>query len=362
MFSRIFAISTALTMLGALIPLTASAQSHDGHGGHGGHGGDGHAHMGPTVSCENMATPPWAGLSQSDQQRFSKLRSNLNSIDTPESAKAAGYFPALGDIPGMGVHYVNMAMGLGTDFDVDVPNQLMFSEVDGEDKLVGAAYAFVDVTDTQVALPFESEYASWHDHPQFAKDGETLHMLHVWFVESSNGPFAGLNFWLPYETAGIQIPNPCWMAGETTADKIRKVSFALTQMNMAKEAGIEAQANGQSDAPAAADIENFSDTTGLDEEVVEAIVSETDGTSGASWNRPEPLSAERIEMIAALNVAALDDNEGAWNSAADTILADLSQDEMNMVLGTLGILGENQMSSAERDAAGIAQPGSSRGR
>ena len=120
MFLRIFTVGTALTILGATIPVTALGQSHDGHGGH---GGDGHAHMGPTVSCENLATPPWAGLSQSDQQRFSKLRSDLSAIDTPESAKAAGYFPALGDIPGMGVHYVNMAMGLGTDFDVDVPNR-----------------------------------------------------------------------------------------------------------------------------------------------------------------------------------------------------------------------------------------------
>ena len=299
----------------------------------------------------------------------------MSAIDTPESAKAAGFFPALGDIPGMGVHYVNMAMGLGTDFDIDIPNQLMFSEVDGEDKLVGAAYAFIDVTDTQVALPFESEYASWHDHPQFAKDGETLHMLHVWFVESSNGPFAGLNFWLPYETAGVQIPNPCWMADENTADRIRKVSFALTRMNWAEEeidanlparpgspTTLKAQAKAQSDAPAAADIEDVADTTGLDEDVVEAIVTETDGTSGASWNRPEPLSPERIDMIAALNLAALDDNEGAWNLAADTLLADLSEDEMNVVLGTLGILGENQMSSAERDAAGIAQPGSARER
>ena len=44
--------------------------------------------------------------------------------------------------------------------------------------------------------------------------------------------------------------------------------------------------------------------------------------------------------------------------AADTFLADLTEDEMNRVLGTLGILGENQMSSAQRDEAGIAQPGS----
>ena len=40
------------------------------------------------------------------------------------------------------------------------------------------------------------------------------------------------------------------------------------------------------------------------------------------------------------------------------IVSDLNEEEMNRVFATLGVLGENQMSSAERDAAGISQPGS----
>ena len=177
-----------------LSPLSVLGQSHGNHGGHGDHG---HAHMGPTVSCTNLANPPWDGLSEKDKQRFNNLEQELSGLNTPEAAIAAGFFPALGDIPGMGIHYVNLSMGLDKDYNIDLPNQLMFSPIDGEEKLVGAAYAFVDVPNTDVQLPFESEFASWHDHPQFANDGETLHMLHVWFVDSSNGPLAGLNFWLP---------------------------------------------------------------------------------------------------------------------------------------------------------------------
>ena len=110
-------------------------------------------------------------------------------------------------------------------------------------------------------------------------------------------PFAGLNFWLPYETAGVEIPNPCWMANESDADIIRNVSFALVE--------------------------------------------------------PE---FERPEMLAALDVAARNDDRGAWLAAAATLMNDLSSFELAQVQGLLGVLGDNQMSSAERDAAGIAQP------
>ena len=338
-------------------PLSVLGQSHGNHAGHADHGG--HAHMGPTVSCTNLATPPWDGLSEKDKQKFVDLRQELSELNTPEAAVAAGYFPALGDIPGMGIHYVNLSMGLDKDYNVNLPNQLMFSPMGGEEKLVGAAYAFVDVPNTAVELPFESDFASWHDHPQFAKDGETLHMLHVWFVDSSNGPFAGLNFWLPYQTAGVEIPNPCWMAEEEIADRIRKVSFALTQFDWeASESNLPQQA-GEA-RPSGEEIESFSDSTGINGEVVEAIVTEPDGKAGASWNRPPSMSSYRLGMLRVLGAAAQDDDMNAWKIAADTFLADLDEEEMTRVLGTLGILGENQMSSAERDAAGIAQPGNNR--
>jgi hypothetical protein len=267
----------------------AFAQHHDDGHGHG-HA----AHMGPTVSCTDMATPPWAGLPTADREQVATLQKELAAFNTPETAKAAGFMPVLGDIPGMGTHYISIERAMrGKNLDVNDPDQLLFSE----DQLVGAAYSFTDVPNTQVPLPFDSDLAAWHDHPQFAADGQTLHMLHVWFVPSSNGPFAGLNFWLPYETAGVQIPNPCWMANESDADIIRNVSFALVE--------------------------------------------------------PE---FERPEMLAALDVAARNDDRGAWLSAADKFMDDLSSFEVAQVQGLLGVLGENQMSSAERDAAGIAQP------
>ena len=313
--SRIMSVvGVAIAVAGIITPLSAFSQAHDAHE---------HAHMGPVVSCTDLATPPWTGLPDTDREQVATLRQELASLSTPEAAKAAGFNPVLGDIPGMGVHYINITRAMrGKNLDVNIPDQLLFASIDGQDQLVGAAYSFTDVPDTDVPLPFDSEFASWHDHPQFARNGQTLHMLHVWFVPSSNGPFAGLNFWLPYRTAGIEIPNPCWMADETDAERIRNGSFALVPLRQ----------DG---------------------------ATSTDGVAGATGYSASP-SAERREMLAALDIAARADDHDAWVSAADRFIADLSSSEVTRVQGLLGVLGTNQMSSAERDAAGIAQP--SRGR
>ena len=296
--SRIMSLAgVAIAIAGIITPLTAFSQAHDAHE---------HAHMGPVVSCTDLATPPWTGLPDTDREQVAALQQELAALSTPEAAKAAGFNPVLGDIPGMGVHYINITRAMrGKNLDVNIPDQLLFASIDGQDQLVGAAYSFTDVPDTDVPLPFDSELASWHDHPQFARNGQTLHMLHVWFVPSSNGPFAGLNFWLPYRTAGIEIPNPCWMADEADADRIRNVSFALV--------------------PA----QNINDT-------------------------------ERMEILDSLDYAARGDDHDGWVAAADLFIADLSSYETERMQGMLGVLGENQMSSAERDAAGIAQPRSGR--
>ena len=308
--SRIMSVLSVTVAVTALIaPRSALAQAQD-HAHE--PGTEAHSHVGAAVSCETLATPPWAGLPDMDRLRMTALREEITALNTPELAIAAGFNPALGDIPGMGVHYVKSGGG-PDDVDVNAPNHLMFIEVDGADQLVGAAYAFVDVIDTDAVIPFDSDLANWHDHPQFAGDGQTLHMLHIWFIPSSNGPFAGLNFWLPYQTAGVAVPSSCWMADDADALRIQTVSFALVPP---RRFGRQAEAAA-----------------------------------------PRP---ERTEMIAALDAAAIAVNHDAWVAAADVFIADLSDSERTRVQGLLGNLGANQMSSAERDAAGIAQPGSGR--
>ena len=131
-------------------------------------------------------------------------------------------------------------------------------------------------------------------------------MLHVWFVPSSNGPFAGLNFWLPYRTISIEPPSSCWMVDEADADRIRNVSFALVPPR--------ALGRGQPAPPAT-----------------------------------EP-SAERVEILAALDFAARAVDHDTWVAAADRFLADLTASERTALEARLRASIMGQMTSAEREA------------
>ena len=141
--SRIMSLAgVAIAIAGIITPLTAFSQAPDAHE---------HAHMGPVVSCTDLATPPWTGLPDTDREQLAILQQELVALSTPEAAKAAGFNPVLGDIPGMGVHYINITRAMrGKNLDVNIPDQLLFASIDGQDQLVGAAYSFTDVPDTDV--------------------------------------------------------------------------------------------------------------------------------------------------------------------------------------------------------------------
>ncbi len=293
-------VGITMAVAALMAPRTALSQTPD----HVDAPGQAHSHASEAVSCTTLAMPPWSGLPEADRLQVATLQKAMSELNTPEAARAAGFNPALGDIPGMGVHYVNMLRNID-GVKIDAPDHLMFINIDGREQLVGAAYAFIDVPETEESIPFQSDLAQWHDHPQFARDGQTLHMLHVWFVPSSNGPFAGLNFWLPYRTAGIEVPSSCWMADEADADRIRNVSFALVPPR-------------QPTAEAA------------------ALFAERRAAQG--------------EMLAALDAAARAVDHDAWVAAADRFLDDLTTAERTTVERLLGLLDDAQMSSAEREA------------
>ncbi len=293
-------VGVTLAVAGIMAPRSALSQTPD----HADAPGQDHSHAGEPVSCTTLAMPPWSGLPEADRLQVATLQRMMSELNTPEAARAAGFNPALGDIPGMGIHYVNMMRNMD-GVNVDAPDHLMFIDIDGQEQLMGAAFAFIDVPNTEEPIPFESDLARWHDHPQFADQGQTLHMLHVWFVPSSGGPFAGLNFWLPYRTAGIEPPSSCWMADEADADRIRNVSFALVPP---REPTAEAA----------------------------ALFAER--------------RAARGDMLAALDAAARAVDHDAWVAAADRYLADLSDRERTRLAARLDALHNAQMSSSEREA------------
>jgi hypothetical protein len=306
MARTVWTVGLAAAAIGMAAPQSAFAQADHQHAP----GTPAHDHAGPVVSCTDLATPPWTGLSVADRERIASLQVQLASLATTEAARAAGFVPLAGDVPGMGVHYVSNER-TANGVRVDEPDHLLFSKVGGEERLVGAAYAFIDVPEAETEVLFESDLAHWHDHPEIAPEGQTPHMLHVWFVPSSNGPFAGLNFWLPFEGRGITPPSACWMADAEIAELIRNVSFGLIPPGIALDRMIS---RGQ---PAVADL-------------------------------PTEPSPERLAIWADMDAAAQASNLNDWIDAAERFLDDLSPAEEARSQMLLGVLTRAQMSSTDR--------------
>jgi hypothetical protein len=167
--------------------------------------------------------PSAKALSQIEQ-----VKAATRSLDNPGAASAAGFGPVLNWLPTMGVHWVNLGrQSNGRSIAITSPDQLMFSPVYGKEKLVGAAYSyFVSMSDTSRPPTFDGN-PPWHDHPQFAPPGQTLAMVHVWFVPSPDGPFAGHNPNLPFWALGLLPPDTGRFSDHAESMRIRKVALAL---------------------------------------------------------------------------------------------------------------------------------------
>lgn len=165
-------------------------------------------------------------------KQIETVRASAASLVTPERAKDGGYSPALGWIPMMGTHWVHGPRMLKGKSAVTLaePSQLMFSTVNGKETLVGAAFAYYgELTDKSQPALFDSAPA-WHDHPDLSPPGTNMYMLHVWFVESPDGPFAGLNPYLPYWAAGVTPPDLSRMHDSAFSVRVRKAALALAEI------------------------------------------------------------------------------------------------------------------------------------
>ena len=135
-----------------------------------------------------------AALSQIQQARQA-----TTAVASMDSARAAGFSPIFGWIPTMGTHWVSAPRTLsGKNATIDKPSQLMFSPIDGKQTLVGAAYAYLTAANDSTRPSIFDGNPPWHDHQDLAPPGTNLVMLHVWFVPSPDGPFAGHNPFLPF--------------------------------------------------------------------------------------------------------------------------------------------------------------------
>jgi hypothetical protein len=173
-----------------------------------------------------------AGDSMSDLARdqVATVLASVSPFASPGAARASGFRPALGMIPTMGTHWVNVARMLtGTGSDLTRPEHLMFSPIDGVETLVGVAFAYQALPDQATPELFDGELDTWHTHPEISPPGRELTMLHVWFVESPDGPFAGHNPWLAYWAVGLEPPEATRLADEADSYRIRALGLALAE-------------------------------------------------------------------------------------------------------------------------------------
>ena len=173
--------------------------------------------------------PP--ALSKLTLQQIETVRKATATLATTDAAKAAGYSPALGWFPMMGTHWVHgERMMKGKDaVTITTPSQLMFSKVNGKETLVGIAFAYyTDINDKTFPKLFDSAPA-WHDHPDLSPAGLNMHMLHVWFVDSPDGPFATMNPLLPFWAAGVTPPSVAQMNDAAFGIRARKAALALAE-------------------------------------------------------------------------------------------------------------------------------------
>jgi hypothetical protein len=180
----------------------------------------------PSMAGMSMSTT--TAVSTKALRQIAQVKQGAKALETQDAAMAAGFHPVLNWLPTMGVHWINRRrQGTGGAIDIGSPDQLMFSPIDGKQELVGAAYSFiVPLRDSARPATFDGN-PMWHDHPQFAPEGETLAMLHVWFVPSPDGPFAGHNPNLPFWALGMTPPDADRFADPVESIRIRKAALAL---------------------------------------------------------------------------------------------------------------------------------------
>ena len=187
----------------------------------------------PLAGAQSHSHHATAGATPLAAEQIRDVERALQALSSPDAARAAGFEPALGWIPMMGTHWVHgprMLEGKAANMSRSVPSQLMFSRVAGKETLVGAAYAYyASPKDSVPPVLFDGDPA-WHDHPDLAPPGTNLQMLHVWLVPSPDGPFAGLNPFLPYWAAGVTPPEIGRLRDPVVSVAVRTAALALAEI------------------------------------------------------------------------------------------------------------------------------------
>jgi hypothetical protein len=176
-----------------------------------------------------LAVAPRAGAQTPDTAKIlGAARTAVASIRTPDDAARAGFVPVLGNTPLQGAHYARPDLVMRDTFDMNQPTMLMFAPIGDKQTLVGVAYTYYLPTDRSVPRGWVGAADRWHTHDDIARiPGKHIVMMHAWFVESPDGPFAGENSALPYLAADIVRPSVIDVDDHEGAYAARALGMAL---------------------------------------------------------------------------------------------------------------------------------------
>ena len=209
----------ALPTTGPSAPAAAGAHGHE----HGHDHAHEHGHGGAALPRTVDALTPRA------RAQLDAARRATADVATPEAARAAGFRPMFGQVPLQGEHWVRVDRVLADGFDVARPSVLMFAPVAGRPTLVGVAYAFLHPSDAPPPVGFDGVGdAAWHAHDRLSPTpGRRLLMMHAWFVDTPDGPFARHDAWLPYRATGLTPPAAATLADPAAGERARRLGLAL---------------------------------------------------------------------------------------------------------------------------------------
>ena len=187
-----------------------------------------HAGPSPAAHAHEHGSPAAGPLTAAARAQLAAVRRATAAYATPEAARAAGFRPVFGQGPLQGEHYVRVDRVLADTFDVERPSVLMFAPVDGRPTLVGVAYAMLHPVDAAPPAGFDGAGDVWHAHDRLVDvPGKHLVMMHAWFVDTPDGPFARYNPWLPYLATGLTPPSAAVLADSGSGDRARRLGLAL---------------------------------------------------------------------------------------------------------------------------------------
>lgn len=155
---------------------------------------------------------------------LSRARAGSERYRDPSVALADGYYAVGPEAPAMGVHWVQPALFLAGSVDPNRPAILEYATIRGCPTLVGVAYALL-LEPGEAPPDFPAGQAAWHSHAggieaealrlthedgRTEAAGERVAVLHAWvWIPNPAGPFAPLNWALPYIRAGVDpAPSP----------------------------------------------------------------------------------------------------------------------------------------------------------